>query len=184
MDNVATNLALNVRHLRSARQLSQAQLAQIAGIPRPTLAHLESGSANPTLSVLMRLASALQVLIEELVAPPRSLVRHYSVEELHQRQRGTASIRQLLPDTIRGLTMERIELPAGAQLVGIPHARGTQEVLTCESGLLTIGVGGEETVLSAGDVVVFRADQRHSYRNTGAGITVCFSLVTSAPIPG
>ncbi|MEC8191146.1 MAG: helix-turn-helix transcriptional regulator, partial [Myxococcota bacterium] len=48
IDDISSNLALNVRQLRSARQLSQVQLAQIAGIPRPTLAHLESGSANPT----------------------------------------------------------------------------------------------------------------------------------------
>ena len=113
MDDISTNLALNVRQMRSVRQLSQAQLAQIAGIPRPTLAHLESGTANPTLSVMMKLASALQVLMEELVAPPRSMVRHFAVEELHQRQRGDSSVRQLLPEPIRGLKLERIELPAG-----------------------------------------------------------------------
>ena len=184
MDKSSTNLALNVRQLRSARQLSQAQLAQIAGIPRPTLAHLESGSANPTLSVLMRLASALQVLIEELVAPPRSHIRHYSAEELHQRQRGDATVRRLLPDPIRGLNLERMSLPVGAQLVGIPHARGTRKYVTCEEGRVILSVAGEQTHLHAGDVSVFRGDQRHGFENVGSGLAVCFGLVTSAPVPG
>ena len=70
-DKTSSYLALNIRRLRSARQLSQQKLATLAGIPRPTLAHLESGSANPTLSVLMRLASALQVMIEELIIPQK-----------------------------------------------------------------------------------------------------------------
>ena len=36
MDDISSNLALNVRQLRSARQLSQAQLARIAGINIPS----------------------------------------------------------------------------------------------------------------------------------------------------
>ena len=184
MNDISTHLALNVRQMRSARQLSQAQLAQIAGIPRPTLAHLESGSANPTLLVMTKLASALQVLIEELVAPPRSLVRHFAVEELHQRQRGETSVRQLLPDPIRGLKLERMEIPAGAHLAGIPHARGTQKYIVCESGSITVGVAGESIEMALGDVVVFRGDQRHSYENSESIAAVCFGLVTAAPIPG
>ena len=184
MDYISTNLALNVRQLRSARQLSQAQLAQIAGIPRPTLAHLESGTANPTLSVLMRIASALQVLIEELVAPPRSTVRHVPVEDLHHRQRGAATVRHVLPDSIRGLSWERMELPAGVHAVGIPHARGTQKYVVCERGSISVDVGDDRVNLNVGDVAVFRGDQRHGFENLEATIAVCFGLVTAAPIPG
>ena len=183
MDKTSSNLALNVRYLRSARRLSQAQLAKIAGIPRPTLAHLESGSANPTLSVLMRLASALQVLIEELVAPPRSSVRHFSADQLPQRQRGSVQVRKLLPDPIRGLDMERMEIPAGAHLVGIPHIRGTREYLSCERGQLQLTVEGKQYEMGVGDVMVFRGDQRHSYHNPGPGTSIGYSVVTLAPVP-
>ena len=183
-DVSSSNLALNVRQMRSARQLSQAQLAKLAGIPRPTLAHLESGSANPTLSVLMRLASALQVLIEELVAPPRASATHYSADELPQRQRGSVLVRKLLPDAMRGLDIERITVPAGAQFVGIPHTRGTREYLCCERGELTLTVGGQTHVLAEGDVLVFRGDQRHTYLNAADTEAVGVSVVTLAPVPG
>lgn len=184
MDDISLNLALNVRQLRSARQLSQVQLAQIAGIPRPTLAHLESGSANPTLSVLMRIASALQVLIEELIAPPRSRVRHICAEELPQRQRGQATVRHVLPDSLRGLSLERMTVPAGALVDGMPHARGTQKYVICEAGCLDVGVGEEVIALEPGDVAVFRGDQRHRFENRGATSAFCYGLVTAAPVPG
>ena len=182
-DVSSSNLALNVRQLRSARQLSQAQLAKIAGIPRPTLAHLESGSANPTLSVLMRLASALQVLIEELVAPPRASAKHYSADELPQRQRGSVMIRKLLPDTMRSLDLERISIPVGAHFVGIPYTRGTRAYLCCERGEITLTVGGQEHVLAEGEVVVFRGDQRHGYHNSGVKEAVGIAVVTLTPVP-
>lgn len=182
-DVTSSNLALNVRQLRSARQLSQAQLAKLAGIPRPTLAHLESGSANPTLSVLMRLASALHVLIEELVAPPRAAATHYSADELPQRQRGTVLVRKLLPDATRGLDIERISVPAGAQFVGVPHARGTREYLCCERGQLTLTLNEQVHLLEEGDVLVFRGDQRHTYTNVSGSTSVGISVVTLAPVP-
>ena len=184
MDNISSHLALNIRQLRSARQLSQAQLARIAGIPRPTLAHLESGSANPTLAVLMRIASALQVLIEELIAPPRSRVRHICAEDLPQRERGHATVRHVLPDAVRGLSLERMTVPPGALVDGIPHARGTQKYVICEAGHLDVGVGDEVIGLDPGDVAVFRGDKRHRFENRGLTQAVSYGLVTAAPVPG
>jgi len=183
IDIVSTNLALNVRHLRSARQLSQAQLAEIAGIPRPTLANLESGKANPTLSVLMRLASALQVLIEELVAPPRASATHHGADDLPLRQRGPVSIVKVLPDAMRGLDIERIQVPAGHLFSAIPHARGTRAYLSGQRGRVEVNVGGEVHVLEEGDVVVFRGDQRHSIENREAAEAVVLRVVTLAPVP-
>ncbi len=49
----------------------------LAGIPRATWANLESGAANPTLAVLVGVAQALQVRLEELIEPPRRSGRLY-----------------------------------------------------------------------------------------------------------
>jgi len=184
MDHAASNLASNIKDLRNSRRLSQAQLSKIAGIPRPTLANLESGSANPTLSVLIRLASALQVLIEELIAPPRASGRHYSAAELPTRSRDRVELRKLLPNPIPGLDIERLFIPPGATMVGVPHTRGTREYLTCESGTVHLTASGEQWTLEAGDVVIFRGDQRHAYRNIGQMPAVAYSVVMLAPGPG
>src|SRR5438128_6503380 len=73
----ASNLAANIRHLREARGMTQEQMARISEIPRPTWANLESGESNPTLSVLIKAANALQVPLEELIAAPRAVVKLY-----------------------------------------------------------------------------------------------------------
>ena len=177
----AADLAANVRQLRLARGLTQAQLARAAGIPRATWAHLETGAGNPTLLVLTRVAEALQVSIEELVSRPRATVRHYRRDELRTRGRQNVSIRMLLPDPLPGLELERMELPAGARMTGTPHRPGTREYLTCESGQLVLAAGGRRWTLEPGDVVVFRGDQPHSYHNEGARPAVGYSAVVLAP---
>ncbi len=55
----AANLARTIKQLRDIRGFTQKRLAEMAGVPRPTVAHLESGSSNPTLGVLVKIASAL-----------------------------------------------------------------------------------------------------------------------------
>jgi len=180
MDTVAERLARNVRTLREARSMTQAQVAKLAGLPRATWAHLESGAANPTLAVLDRVATAFQVTIEELVAKPRSEARHYPCATLEIKQRGPARVRKLLPDPIPGMEIDRIELPPRGRMVGVPHTPGTREYLTCESGAMLLVASGESYELAAGDVVAFRGDQRHSYVNPHAKPAVAFSVVVIA----
>ena len=139
----ASHLARNIRALREARGLSQAQLAKLSGIPRPTWANLESGAANPTLAVLLKVSATLQVSLEELVGPPRTAARLYGKGELRTRRRGRVEIRDLLPDPMQGLQMERMELPPGGAMTGIPHTAGTREYLCCERGTIRLTASGE-----------------------------------------
>jgi transcriptional regulator with XRE-family HTH domain len=180
-EDAAAALAENIRQLRDARGMSQAQLAKAAGIPRPTWTNLESGSANPTLAVLLKVAAALHVRLEELLAAPRGTGRLYKSEELVVRRRGKVTIRKLLPEVLRGLDIERLELPIGASMAGVPHTPGTREYLTCEQGSIELAVRGRSFVLQPGDVVVFAGDQRHGYRNVGRQLAIAHSVVTFAP---
>src|SRR4051794_38617592 len=104
------NLAGNIRQLREARNISQEQLAKLSGTPRPTVSNLESGDANPTLAVLVKLARALQVSVEALISPPRSTTKFYPAASLAIRRRGGVEIRPVLPDAFGGLEFDRMEL--------------------------------------------------------------------------
>jgi hypothetical protein len=42
-------------------------------------------------------------------------------------------------------------------------------------------VGGESYALAAGDVVMFRGDQRHAYTNTAGSETIAYSVIAFAP---
>jgi transcriptional regulator with XRE-family HTH domain len=182
--SVATHLADNLKQLREARGITQQQMAQLAGVPRPTLANLESGSANPTLAVLVKVAHALSVTVEEVIAPPRATAKHYRAAELPVRRRGQVLVRRLLPDVIAGLEMERMELSAGGRMTGTPHTPGTREYLTCESGRIELTASGTRYVLEPGDVVVFRGDQKHGYMNPGRSRAIAYTVVSLAPVVG
>src|SRR5580658_7837913 len=171
-DDLAGRFAGNVKQLREARGLTQAQMAKLAELPRATWANLESGAANPTLTVLDRVATALQVTLEELVAAPRASAMRYPRDSIPVRARGAVVVRKLLPDPIPGMEIDRFELPAGARMTGVPHTPGTREYLTCESGEILLVAAGERFDLAPGDLVAFHGDRRHSYANPGKRVAV------------
>ncbi len=176
------HLADNIKAIRSARGLSQQQIAKAAGIPRATWTNLESGAANPTLVVLVKVASALEVRLDELLAPPRQPARFLRADELPIRQRGQVVIRKLIPEPLPNLDLERMMLPPGARMAGVPHTPGTREYLACEHGTVELAVAGERFTLAEGDVVIFRGDQRHAYHNPGKTPSVAFSAIAFAPV--
>jgi XRE family transcriptional regulator, regulator of sulfur utilization len=181
-DELGERLAHNVRELRQARGFTQQQMAKLSGLPRATWANIESGNANPTLSVLHAVAVAFQLSLEEIVAEPRAAAKHYPRGTLPARQRGNVTVSSLLPDKVPGMQIERIELPAGARLIGVPHTAGTREYLSCERGEIELVASGSAFRMAQGDVVVFRGDQRHSYVNVGSGAAIGFSVVMLRPI--
>lgn len=165
MIEAAHNLGNNIRKLREEAGFTQQQMADRSNIPRPTWASLESGAANPTLSVLTRVAAALQVSIEELIGPPRAQIEFFNAGFGKARRKGGAELRPLLPESIPGMEISRVDLQGGAQMTGVPHKVGTREYLSCITGVIELTVSGQTWRLETGDALVFRGDQRHSYRN-------------------
>ncbi len=181
---IATNLAHNVALLRKKESLTQRQLAERAGLPRSTLTNIESGAGNPSLSNLVRLSDALGVGIEELLARPRSEVSLIPADKVRQVQRGAGRVQiaQLLPESVRGLVFNRMELQPGGTMRGTPHVPGTKEYLHCLEGHITMLIAGELFELWPGDVLAFPGDQAHSYMNRGRGMGRAVSLVVPLPM--
>jgi transcriptional regulator with XRE-family HTH domain len=178
---IATYIAQNIRQLRQARNMTQDQLSRLSSVPRPTCSNLESGASNPTVVVLAKIASALQVPVEELISPPKAQAKHYPALSIPTKQRDGVSIRKLLPDQLHGLELDRMELPPGSRMIGIPHRVGTREYLACESGQVELVVAGEKYDLAPGDVVIFRGDQKHSYANRGGKTAIAYSAIVLGP---
>jgi transcriptional regulator with XRE-family HTH domain len=180
---VSTNLADNLVAIRGRRNWSQSQLAQRADIPRSTVANMESGSGNPSLSNLARVCAALGVGLEELVARPRSdskLIRQADVP-VRNLSHGRVRISKLLPERVRGLEIDRMDFDAGASMGGTPHVLGTKEYFYCLEGTMQILVTGRAFELECGDVLAFPGDQRHSYRSPGGAGGKAISVVVPVP---
>ena len=142
-DHVAAHLARNLASLRHTRSLTQDALAKAAAVPRSTIANLESGAGNPSLVVLVKVAAALGVPIDELLASPRALVRRWPASEVATRQKGRGvSIRELVPEPVPDEMMEVMDFEPGAVMGGTPHLPGTREFFTCLDGRVILMVAG------------------------------------------
>lgn len=177
--SISRHLAENISALRLKKGLSQAQLANQAGVPRSTLTNLESGSGNPSLQNLAKISTALQVRIEELLSRPRNeseLIKAADVAS-ERRVQGRVRIAKLLPDAIRGLDVDRIEIDPQTTMPGHPHLSGAKEYFSVLQGEVTVAVGGDKFVVKKGDVLAFPGDQPHSYRNSGASVAIGLSII-------
>jgi len=90
----ADALAANLRRIRKAKKLTQADLAQAAGISRVGYRNIETGKSLPRVHTLDALAEALSVPIQELIVPVPQLrqVRLRSLRRLNSREEILAEV--------------------------------------------------------------------------------------------
>lgn len=176
-------LAENVRYLRGKKNFSQHQLAELAGIPRTTLTHMESGLGNPSLNNLVKISAALSVGVEELLSRPRSECVLIAAAEVPVQSRSHDRIRVygLLPDKLKGIAIERMEFEPQTTMGGQPHLPGTKEYMTVMQGEVAVYVAGERFVVKQGDVLAFPGNQPHSYSNSQMAAAMAISVVIPVP---
>jgi len=163
---VASHLARNLIALRHLRSLTQEALAKAASVPRSTVANLESGTGNPSLTVLIKVANSLDVPVDELLASPRATVRKWSLAEMPVQDTGNGiTLRSLIPERLPDEQLNIMDFAPGASMRGSPHLPGTREFFTCLSGQVVIYVAGDRFELSPGEVLAFPGNVAHSYRN-------------------
>ena len=73
---ISSQVARLLKEEREKQSISLNLLAQKAGLSRQTVAFIEQGLRNPTLNTFFRLASALNIEPEKIIAQARKMVRH------------------------------------------------------------------------------------------------------------
>lgn len=66
--DIQQKLALNLRRIRVAKNISQDELALRAGVERAYVGHIERGAKNPTIKTVEKLSEALECAASELLA--------------------------------------------------------------------------------------------------------------------
>lgn len=59
-------LKIYIREIREAQGLSQGKLSKLSGVSSSHIGYIENGEREPTISVLCKIAKALNVDIKEL----------------------------------------------------------------------------------------------------------------------
>ncbi len=59
-------LKTNLKEYRENKNMKQSELAELVGVRRETIVHLENGKYNPSLKLAMDIAKIFGVTVEEL----------------------------------------------------------------------------------------------------------------------
>jgi transcriptional regulator with XRE-family HTH domain len=162
---VLTAVGPRLRALRNRRGATLEQLAERTGISVSTLSRLESGQRRPTLELLLPLARAHQVPLDELVgAPatgdprihPRPVTRDGAVwVPLSRNPGGLNAFKQILP--VGQAPPAQLDL----------RAHDGYEWLYVITGRLRLALGEREFVLTAGEAAEFDTRVPHGLANAG-----------------
>ncbi|EJN94484.1 helix-turn-helix transcriptional regulator [Streptococcus ratti] len=60
------NIQTNLKELRKAKKMSQQELAQVVGVRRETIIHLENNRYNPSLEMALKIAEIFQLPVEDI----------------------------------------------------------------------------------------------------------------------
>ncbi|SBT42688.1 helix-turn-helix domain-containing protein [Micromonospora narathiwatensis] len=151
-DQALSAVGPRLRALRQQRNTTLAELSASTGISVSTLSRLESGTRRPTLELLLPLARAHGVTLDELVdAPPtgdprihlRPITRHGMI---------------MLPLTRRagGIQAYKLVIPAGTHRnEPDPQTHEGYEWLYVLNGRLRLVLGDQDLLLSPGEAAEF-----------------------------
>lgn len=162
--------------LRALRQRSGATLAELSkqtGISVSTLSRLESGQRRPNLELLLPLAKAHRVPLDELVGAPATgdprihplpMQRHgMTILPLSRRTDGLQAFKHLMPAA------------AGHQEPD-PQVHEGYEWLYVIAGRLRLVLGAHDLILAAGEAAEFDTRSPHWFGNPGPGPVEFLSL--------
>ncbi len=159
-DEVEEQLAAvgpRLRALRQRRNVTLSGLARTTGISVSTLSRLESGGRRPTLDLLLPLAKAHQVSLEELVGPTRTEDPRVRMEPM---RRGDQTVVPLTRQP-GGLRAFHNRIDAGGRRDPDPRSHEGYEWIYVLQGRLRLVVGNLDLVLRHGEVAEFDTREPH-----------------------
>lgn len=175
-------LGVRIRHARRVVHMTLTQVAAKAGCSESLISKIENGQATPSLSMLHRIAVALDTNIAALTtedAPLDSPVLRPGKRPVIQTGGGIALERLVLAKR-GGLLQANIHIvQPGVETDGqIVHAG--EEVGYLLEGRIELLLGDESYVIQAGDAFTFSSQIPHGYRNTGSDVAKILWVNTPA----
>jgi len=151
LDDVLAAVGPRLKALRVARDVTLAELAATTGISVSTLSRLEAGQRRPNLELLLPLAKAHQVPLDELVGAPET-----GDPRVHLRPIEAHGM-TIIPLTRKpgGIQAYKHILPAGRIEEPSPKVHEGYEWLYVLNGKLRMVLGSQDLILGPGEAAEF-----------------------------
>jgi transcriptional regulator with XRE-family HTH domain len=188
VDTNMPNVGQAIRTLRERQKFSLRQLSQHCGLSINAISKIERGETSPTVASLHKLASALGVHITDIFTqrPEQAIV--FTPHANTTRIRGQGMLIEGLGNGLPNQKLEafRMLIEPGASTTSDPSSHSGDEFVHCLEGELEYIIGHESFTLKAGDSLVFKASQPHSWRNNGTipvKVLLVFETDQVQPVP-
>ncbi len=171
MASVLDQVGPRLKRLRSQRGVTLTALSEATGISKSTLSRLETGQRRPSLELLLPLAQAYRVALDDLVGAPE--VGDPRIRLKPRRVNG----RTVLPLTRQpgGVQAWKIIIPR-SQSKPNPRVHEGYEWLYVLSGRMRLILGDQDLVLGVGEAAEFDTKLPHWFGSTGEGAAEVLSL--------
>jgi transcriptional regulator with XRE-family HTH domain len=171
MASVLDQVGPRLKRLRSQRGVTLTALSEVTGISKSTLSRLETGQRRPSLELLLPLAQAYRVALDDLVGAPE--VGDPRIRLKPRRVNG----RTVLPLTRQpgGVQAWKIIIPK-SQSKPNPRVHEGYEWLYVLSGRMRLILGDQDLVLGVGEAAEFDTKLPHWFGSTGDGAAEVLSL--------
>lgn len=183
-DELGELIGANLKRIRTKRGLSLEALAKAAGVSRAMIGQIETGRSMPTIGLLWKITSALDIPFSTLMGGGERanlrVLRAADAKLLASKDGGFTS-RALFPfEGERRTEFYELAMKPRSVEKAEAHAPGTVENIVVTKGRVEIGVGMDHVTLEAGDAAFFHADLPHSYANPGEEEAVMYMVITYA----
>jgi transcriptional regulator with XRE-family HTH domain len=179
--DLAVQLGRNLGKLRTRRGHSLERLARLSGVSRAMLSQIERGDSAPTITLLWKVARALEVPFAALTRGPEvhgTIVLPAARSKVLVSQDGTFVSRALFPfEGRRKVQFYELRLAPGSVETADADSPGTLANLVVSHGTVEIGIEGKRHLLDTGDAILFEADVVYSYRNPVKVETLMYLVV-------
>jgi len=167
----AARVGAALRAYRMRRELSQSDLARLAGVSPSAISQVERGERGLSLETLMALSSRLNVTLDELLGG--EVTPDYRIGRRHGLGNAPAgSIVPLLNDAEAGMRAYLVSLPRSAT-VEAPFAHKGAELVGVVSGLVQVLLSSGRPVLRRGETLLASRRGIDGWRNMGEGDAQC-----------
>lgn len=161
-------IAINLKELRTERNLTLGQLSNVSGISKAMLSDMEKGNSNPTINTIWKIANGLNVPYTRLmegIEDKATLVRKSEAVEQTGESNHYRVYCYYKSTPVRNFELFYVELDGNSFNASIGHSNKAQEYIFVMQGELILQTFSGNYTLNAGDSLAFDSSKDHTYRN-------------------
>ncbi|WP_096434974.1 helix-turn-helix domain-containing protein [Alteribacter populi] len=179
-EKLAKQVGITVRKMRQERGMNLQELADLIGVSKLTLGNIERGEANPSLTVIWKIANGLSIPISLLLKEDQGVIISRKNNGNRVLSTNEACILEPMFDvsTYGSSEIHRAYLQPNSEYCPGAHQSGVIEYVTVMMGEVKIKVQDDYYHLFEYDSIKFNGDKEHAYINPTDSTTVLHFVMT------